>query len=154
MQVVNVLQAGKDHQFKWPSGDVQIYPTWIEYRAVAKDGEHKIRIGFGLRQVYSQERIRVVVWIDGHPHTEFLGADDFQVSGEVLSEIKVGGDVGENLCRYPKDSIPERYAMFNTVGLPVRINAKGVRKAWAVVANISDHRAMVALAALRRYERG
>jgi hypothetical protein len=43
--------------------------------------------------------------------------------------------------------------MLNVVGLPVRVIAEGVYRAWAVVANIADQKAMVALASLRRYER-
>ncbi|MEW6118408.1 MAG: hypothetical protein AB1553_16155 [Nitrospirota bacterium] len=153
MQITNVFQAGQNYQFKWPSGHVETYPTWIEYQAVATDGQHKVVIGFGTRQVYGQERTRVVVWIDNYPHAEFFGADDFHVSGEVLSEIKVGGNGGESMCRYPDESIPERYTIFHTVGLPIRVNTKGVHNAWAVVANISDHKTMIALAALRRFER-
>jgi hypothetical protein len=36
----------------------------------------------------------VVIWINDHPHAEFIGADDFDVSGELLSEIKVPGERG------------------------------------------------------------
>ena len=153
MQIINVLQVGKDYQFKWPGGSIESYPAWVEYKARAEDGDHTIRIGFGLRPTYGQERIRVVVWIDGHPHAEFLGADDFQESGEILSEIKIGGEVGERMCHYRVDAIPERYTSFSTTGLITRINAKGVHDAWAVVANIADHKAIAALAALRRLER-
>jgi hypothetical protein len=43
--------------------------------------------------------------------------------------------------------------MFNTVGLPYRVDASGVHNVWAVVANISNHKTMIALAALRNLER-
>ena len=75
------------------------------------------------------------------------------MSGEVLSDIWVRGEGGEVMCRYPDDPIPERYVGFNTVGLPRRVSAKGVRNSWSVVANVSDHKTMIALAALRRRER-
>jgi hypothetical protein len=153
MQIINVLQAGTDYPYKWPDGSTEIYQTWIEYEALAGDGKHKIKIGFCRRAVYNQERVRVTVWIDEYPQTEFFGADDFAASGEVLSEIRVHGDIGEVMCRYPDDAIPERYTIFNGVGLPTRVNAKGVHNTWAVVANVSDHRTMIALAALRRMER-
>jgi hypothetical protein len=39
------------------------------------------------------------------------------------------------------------------LGLPSRVTGKGVHKAWAVIANISDHRTLSGLAALRRSER-
>jgi hypothetical protein len=153
MQITDVLRVGTSYRYKWPDGTIETYLNWIDYQALAGDGKHKIKIGFCRRTVYGQKRERVTVWIDGYPQTEFFGADDFEASGEVLSEIRVHRDVGEVLCRYPDDAIPERYSVFNTVGLPARVHAKGVRNAWAVVANISDHRSMIGLAALRRIER-
>lgn len=93
------------------------------------------------------------MWIDNHPQAEFLAADDFDHSGDVLSEIKVPGNAGERVCRYPEEPIPERYSGLPVVGLPTRVNAAGVRNAWAVLANIADHRVLFALAALRRLER-
>lgn len=153
MQITNVLQAGTDYSFKWPDGSTEIYPNWIDYEAFAGDGTHKVKIGFCHRAVYGQKRVRVTVWIDEYPHAEFFGSDDFDASGEVLSEIRVHGKVGEVMCSYPDDAIPECYTIFNAVGLPTRVGARGAHKAWAVVANISDHRTMIALAALRRMER-
>jgi hypothetical protein len=97
--------------------------------------------------------MRVVVWIDDHPHAEFVGADDFDHSGDVLSEIKVPGDPGERICRYREEPVPERYAGLPVIGLPTRITGTGVHGAWAVMANVSDHRTLIALAALRRLER-
>ena len=153
MQIVRVIQAGTGFSFQWPSGDVETYSTWVEYRARAEDGEHRIRIGFGKRPVWGQERERVVVWIDDYPHAEFFGADDFETSGEVLSDIWLRRADREVMCRYPDDAIPERYVPFSPVGLPTRVIAKGVRSSWAVVANVSDQNTMIALAALRRTER-
>ena len=151
MQIVNITQVTPNYQFKWPK-DTEDYPNSIEYRALADDGEHQIRIGFGSRHTYGRERTRVVVWIDNYPQAEFVGADDFNTSGEVLSEIIVPSDGSSRICRYPDEPIPERYTMFNTVGLPVRILAPGVHRAWAVAVNIADHKSMVAVAALRRLE--
>ena len=120
---------------------------------MSADGEHRVRIGFGTRTTYGHSRRRVVEWIDDHPHAEFLGADDFERSGDVLAEIKVPGTTGERICRYPEEAIPERYSGLPVVGLPTRVTGPGVHNAWAVVANVADHRTMFALAALRRFER-
>jgi len=152
MQIVNITRVTPNHQFKWPDGSTEVYPRSVEYRALADDGAHEIRIGFGSRYAYGRERPRVVVWIDNYPQAEFVGADDFDTSGEVLSEIIVPSDGSSRICRYPEEPVPERYMMFNTVGLPVRIKARGVHRTWAVVANIADHRTMVTIAALRRHE--
>ena len=152
MQIVSITQVTPGYEFRWPSGDIESYASSIEYRAVADDGEHLIRIGFGSRYAYGRERIRVVIWIDSYPQAEFVGADDFDTSGEVLSEIIVPSDGSNRICRYPDEPIPERYTMFNTVGLPIRIQAPRVHRAWAVAVNVADHKSMVAVAALRRLE--
>jgi hypothetical protein len=93
------------------------------------------------------------VRVDGYPDARFFAADDFAESGELLSEIKVRGEIGEVLCRYPEDPIPARHAAFRVVGLPTRMAGKGVHHAWAVVANIADHETMIELAGLRMTER-
>ena len=130
---LRLTRQGKRHRF---SGEGE-----------AQNGNSGLRIGFTRRSVCGSDRARVVIWIDDHPHAEFVGADDFDFSGEVLSEIKVPGEVGERICRYPDEPIPERYAAFNTAGLPTRIQAQGVHGAWAVVANLCDHKTMTALTA-------
>jgi hypothetical protein len=153
MQLLDITAVGVDHVYRWPSGDKEPYPHWIEYRAVGTDGEHRVRIGFGMRPTYGRDRKRIVVWIDDHPQAEFLAADDFERSGDLLCEIKVPGNAGERICRYQEEPIPERYSGLPVVGLPTRITGPGVHNAWAVVANIADHRVLFALAALRRLER-
>lgn len=153
MQLLDVSAVGIDHVYRWPSGYQEPYPCWIDYRAKGANGEYQIRIGFGMRSTYGQERKRVVIWIDGQPQAEFLGADDYEHSGDVLCEIKVPGKTGERICRYPNEPIPERYSGLSVVGLPTRVTGPGVHGAWAVVANIADHKVMFALAALRRLER-
>lgn len=152
MRVVKINNVGGNFTYQWPAG-TEAFDNFVEYGAIAEDGEHNVKIGFGRRHTYRRDRIRVVIWIDDHPHAEFLGVDDFESSGEVLSEIKVPGDVGERICRYPDEPIPERYMMFRVEGLPVRIQGPGVHRAWAVVTNIADHETLIVLAALRRLER-
>jgi hypothetical protein len=153
MQIIKLTKTGKNFKFTWPGNQHEIYTNWVEYQAIVEDGEHTVRIGFGKRWAYGSARVRVIVWVDGYPQAEFFSADDFEASGDVLSELKIHSGKGESMCRYMKDAIPERYTTFNTVGLPARVNAKGVHNAWAAVANISDHRTMIALAALKRLER-
>jgi hypothetical protein len=152
MIVIDIKDIKKNITYDWPEGP-QIYDFSIDYETVAEDGKHNVRIGFCRKEIYGKERIRVTVWIDGYPHAEFLGADDFENSGEVLSEIKIPGDKGERILRYPEEPIPERYARFNVVGLPLRVQGPGIHKAWAVVANIADHKTLIDLAALRKLER-
>jgi len=153
MQLLDVVATGNNHEYLWPSGDTEIYENWIQYRAVSEEGERLVRIGFGTRPAYGQNRKRVVIWIDDYPHAEFLGADDFDVTGDVLSEIKVPGGKGQRTCKYREESVPPRYAGLNVVGLPTRVSGPKLHNAWAVVANIADHKALFALAALRLREK-
>lgn len=153
MHLLDVTSTGTDYLHRWPSGTEEPYPFWIDYRANASDGVHRVRVGFGMRPTYGQDRKRVVVWIDGQAQCEFLVADDFDRSGDVLAELKVPGDRGERICRYPDEAVPERYSALPVLGLPTRVSGPGVHEAWAVVANVADHRTMIALAALRRLER-
>ena len=153
MQILDIVGVGTDYDQRWPDSTVERYATWIMYKARDADGEHQVRIAFGERQAYGRNRPRVLVVIDGSPIAEFLGADDFAASGEVLSEIKAAGAAGHGMCRYPDDALPAGYMALQTAGLPTRISGPGVRSAWMVVANVCDHRSMIALASLRRAER-
>jgi len=152
MNIIKIKDAGKNYTYKWPTG-LETYDHYVRYLTRDEKGEHDVIVAFGKSYTYGKDRIRVVVFIDGHPHAEFLGADDFESSGEVLTEIKVPGKKGERTCKYPNEPVPERYAAFNVVGLPLRVKGPRVRRAWAVVANIADHKTIVLLAALRRKER-
>lgn len=154
MTVLRVTGAGTDYDYLWPaSAEAERYDYWIEYTIGLEDGEHSCLIGFGSRRVYGADRVRVVAWIDGYPHVEFFGADDFEASGDLLSEIKLRGERGERMCRYPDEAVPARYGTLSVAGMPSRVSGAGVHNAWAVVANIADHRTLCALAALRRIER-
>lgn len=153
MQIQDLVAVGENLNYRWPSGNSEPYAHWVRYQAVATDGTHDIQIGFGMRPTYGRDRRRIVVWIDNHPHVEFLGTDDFERTGDVVAEIKVPGDKGERMCRYPEEAVPERYAGLPVVGLPTRVSGPGVHQAWAVIANVADHRTFVVLAALRRLER-
>ena len=150
MRILDTHAAGSNYVYRWPSGNEELYNQWVDYRAAGADGEHHVRIGFGMRPTYGRDRKRVVVWLDQRPEAEFLAADDFEDSGEVLSEIRIAG----KSCQYPGERIPERYTGLPVVGLPTRVTGRGVHNSWAVVANVADHRVLVALAALRRVERG
>ena len=152
MHIVQLTDVGKEFVYKWPGG-TENYDYFVEYAVLSDEGEHTVKIGITTRKTYSKDRLRIVVWIDNNPDAEFFEADDFSKSGDVLSEIKVPGNKGERTCKYPDEPVPARYAMFNVVGMPNRVTGKGVHKSWAVVANIADHRTLVALAALRRLER-
>lgn len=152
MQVIKIKEVGKNFVYQWP--DVpETFEYYVEYISIDKGTEHTVKIGFGKRSAYGKNRARVVVWIDNKPCAEFVGADDFEQTGEVLSEIRVPGNNGWRICRYPDEVVPDYYSKFHTEGLSVRVQSKGVHNAWAVVANISDHKTFIEVASLKRAKR-
>lgn len=154
MQIVNVRNVNNNFFFKWPDGSKERYDIAIDYDAISVDGKHVLRIGYCMRETYGRPRRRVVVWIDDYPYAEFLEADDFDVSGELLSEIRFydKDKDSKRMCRYKDDRLPERYMSFTVDSMKRRIQEDGVHDAWAVVTNVADHFTMASLAALRRYE--
>ena len=90
MRLLRVKDVGQNYKYKWPE-DVETFTNFVDYVAEGADGEHQVRVGFTEREAYGKLRVRIVVWIDGYPHAEFLGADDCEKSGDVLSVIKLSG---------------------------------------------------------------
>jgi len=133
---------------------METYDAAIFYKGVSNDGEHEITIAYCVRNTYGKDRRRVVVWIDNYPYAEFLAADDFDVTGEVLSEIRFCDeeDKSKRMCRYADDAVPQRYSMFRVDSLKRRVEGAGVHDAWSVVSNIADHVTMSSLASMRKYE--
>ena len=78
--------------------------------------------------------------IDDQVQAEFFGPDNFQYTGDLVSELKVEENGIVKICRYPDDAILVRYALFSLVGLSLLVSASGVHNAWAALVNISDHK--------------
>ncbi|MEM7393727.1 MAG: hypothetical protein AAF492_15385 [Verrucomicrobiota bacterium] len=153
MHLLNINACGQNHTFAWPGDHIETFPHWVEYQAMIGEHPALFRIGFGTRPVYGKNRIRVVVWINGTPHVEFLGADDFEKTGEILSEIRVPGMKAERMCNYNKETVPERYMGMTVAGLKTRVSGPRVHNAWAIIVNLADHKRICLLAALRKIER-
>ncbi len=149
MQILHVAGAGKDYSYEWPD-NIEAFSHWIDYVVREGKDEFIVRIAFGIREVYQKHRARVISWIDGNPEVEFFGIDDYANTGDMITEIKVDGN---KMCRYPDDPIPLEYGSFNVVGLPTVVKAPGIRSAWGVLANISDHKTILHMAFLRKHQR-
>lgn len=93
----------------------------------------------------------MIVWIKGNPEVEFFGVDDFDLSGDVITVLKLEGNRN---CRYPGEPIPIEYGAFSVVGFPTRVSASRARNKWGVVTNIADHRTMIHMGFLRKRMRG
>lgn len=153
MRIQSCINKDKDFKYRWPD-EVQEFSA-CEYKAAGEDGLHSVRIGVREKVKYGEKRKMVVVWIDGYPFTQFVGADDYDSSGEVVSEIKFFdsalGKFRRCLCK--KDGIPPQFADFKVVRMQDRVNAPGVPDVWAVVVGIRDHEQMAEYAGLRRQEK-
>lgn len=144
MRIVGLSQVGIDYHHQFVRGGSLSFPAWIEYLARAEGRDHSVRIGFSFINRHRSDRVLAVVWIDGQVYAEFIGADDFYISGEILDSFD-----GQ---RYPGTGIPDKYAAFNMVDFKTRVKNNS-QNVWAIVSNISDHQTMIALAAIRRIKR-
>ena len=45
MQVIKVESTGKNFEYNWPK-DKEVYDYYIDYKAVAEDGDHLVRVGY------------------------------------------------------------------------------------------------------------
>lgn len=154
MQILGLVGLGENFKYNFPDEEVT-YPQWIEYLARDAFRDHSIRLGFRRENVFGADRVRVVVWIDNNPSAEFTGADDFTISGDVISVLRVASEdgPGERNVRYPDEPVPERYQLFNPSEFRSRIDADRAPYAWCVASNIADHRRLAIFAALRNFER-
>ena len=152
MKIVSFLGVKEDFEYQW--FDTTEKYTVIQYIAIDEQGRYEVQIGQTERETYGLNRKRVVVFIEGYPFAEFVAADDFDKTGDLLSEIRLlQEDDHMDMLEYPDEGIPSSYANFTVEGMPNRIKAKGVHSAWSVVANISDHKTMISLAFLRKKEK-
>jgi hypothetical protein len=148
-----LIDGAFEYEYRWPSGNEEHYDQCFVYQVESSGEVLSVRIGFGMRDTYGRKRRRVVVWINGYPQAEFLGADDYSDTRDTLCEIKIQTADGYRLCKYPSQRVPERYSDLLIVGLPTRVKAKGTHKAWAVLANESDHVAYIRTGLLRMEDR-
>ena len=152
MKIISFLGVEEDFEDKM-FDKVEKY-TVIQYIATDDEGRHEVNVGHTERETYGLNRKRIVVFIDNYPYAEFVAADDFDKTGDLLSEIRlIQKDEYLDMCEYPEEGIPAIYANFIVEGLPNRIKAKGVHNALSVVANISYHKTMISLAFLRKREK-
>jgi hypothetical protein len=138
-----------DH--KWPSfKGTPDYPEHYDpaYEATIRlpDGRSGyVRIGVTKRESSGKMRERAVVFINGQPMVEFIGADDFLETGLMLAIIKPDGY--KHLA--PHQSIPSEYSGFEVRPFNELITGPGAKKGLAVVCPRSDLACMARHALIR-----
>lgn len=153
MQILDIVETGTDYVYKWPDTE-ETYSHFIVYRvAYGENDSMEAKILFGEREVYGKLRKRILVLINGKVQAEFFGVDDFDYTGNIMSEIKTVVDGSLKMSKYPEATLPSQYSLFNIHGIPNFIKGKGTHNGWGVLLNIADHRGIISLGILRKEER-
>jgi hypothetical protein len=82
------LEPSEPFSYKWPNGNQECYEEAYNGTIRTGSGVKAVHIGFAERASTGKVRKRAVVFIDKRPLVEFVGADDFEKSGSMLSLVK------------------------------------------------------------------
>ena len=90
--VVELLQVKSIQPFnyRWPENVEEFSAGW-EMQIRAGGQVHRVRYGIGQRHCFGRNRVHSVTWFDGHPMVEGAEAEDYEVSGDLVSVLKVYG---------------------------------------------------------------
>ena len=124
--VSNVEPSGP-FDFRWPNGIEHFESGW-SYRLTIASETYEVRHGIGGRAVYGRERVHTVTWLDGHVQVEGVEADDYPVTGALVSLLrhtdkKMIKSIGE---------VPADYESFDIVEHLREVDAKWSRDCLAV----------------------
>jgi hypothetical protein len=127
--------------YAWPKS----LDTYDRYRLFAgtTDVNHTVHIGYGEThsQRWGQQRRRSVAFLTSsgpqQPLAEFVGADDYDSTRELLSVIRGKGGTGQMYGA--SDSLPDVYTDgFKTALYSDRVHARGVWRKYVVVVHEDD----------------
>lgn len=131
-----ILTKIEKYQHRYPGKALETFDA-LFYDARGFRGKAvKVVVGFGERVALGARRARAVVFVGGEPVVEFLGADDYNRSGLLLSPIRK--DTRPLRAEGP---LPVLYYALRTVRLSDYI--KKAPKTAAVLVESSDIRGMV-----------
>ena len=124
------------YAYKFPDGSTVTYKA-VVYDVTLSGQRHEVLIGFAETKVFGTKRRGVVVFVDGHPEAEFVGADDYHVTGRLVAVVRRP----DRKYMDVKDLHPEY------VGLPVfdhsTFIAKGFKGKAGLVVMECDHDLMI-----------
>lgn len=120
---------------RWPEGPEEMAVTQL--RALLPGGAVEVGVGrvLGGRFAFGRIRPRIHVLVGGEVQAEFVGADDFEQSGEMLSVLKQPG--GNKHAARPSD-VPEQYHGLHVEPFHDLIRSKRTFSSLAVVAHEDD----------------
>lgn len=135
---------------RWPEGPEEMAVTQL--RALLPGGAAEVGVGrvLGGRFAFGRVRPRVHVLVGGEVQAEFVGSDDFEQSGEMLSVLK---QPGGNKHAVRVSDVPDRYHDLHLELFHDLIRSKGAFSSLAVVAHEDDVETMATYGLLRWMDR-
>lgn len=138
VELLNV-ESIPSFSYRWPE-NVEEFSTGWEMQVRYAGQVHRLRYGVGRRDCFGRSRVHTVAWLDGHPMVEGAEAEDYAVTGDLVSVLKVFG--GNRDAKSLEDVDPD-YADFRVerhcdaikgpnarLGLAVRIERDDLHS-WA-----------------------
>ena len=155
-----VVQAREGESYRWPKRRDAYSPYRVFIGTTRAEGAVQIGLGETIREnAWGRDRKYVVAFLSGgspqHPLVEFVGADDFEDTRELVAVIR-GSDGGRRMYGIG-DKLPAVYVEhFRTQIYNERVVHPGVWNKVVVVAREDDDSAMLNHALIqsrRRYGR-
>lgn len=144
------FEAGKTFPYHWPDGVKEFYQEVYETVASIEGRRAVIKIGFCNRKAAGADRRRAVVFINGRPMVEFVGADHFNSTKSMVSMIK-----GRDRTQIQdEDGLPKEYTSLKVVRFNEFVTGPHASRALAIEARADDLRTMGRHAIIRAIFRG
>ena len=136
--------------YRWPVNVEEFTSGWE--MQVRHDGHiHRLRLGIGHRQCFGRDRVHTVVWLDGHPMVEGAEAEDYPVTGDLVSVLKV---FGGNRDAKSLDEVDPAYSSFRVERHCDAIEGRNARNGLAVRIGRDDFQSWAHHALLRAQAKG
>src|SRR5712692_11095167 len=140
------LDHGKAFEHTWPNSQKERYSEAYAGSAEIDGAVRSVLIGFTERPSAGRLRNRAVVFVDGRPMVEFVGADDFDKSHKMVSLVKRRN--GKRLR--PGETVPGEYRNLKIEPYRKYVTGAYASSNQAVVCSKNDLNVMVEHALLRR----
>jgi predicted transcriptional regulator len=140
---IKIDRVDENYKHRFPDGNVYTYHA-VVYEVRSSDRSYRAVIGFTEKGKYGKLRTIADVFINGHHEAEFVGTDDYDMTGNLVALIK--GPDGDFMHI---KKIDQRYAGFNVVDHSSQIS-EGKKGCAALLVSSEDHRTMIQHALIQR----
>lgn len=136
--------------YRWPE-NVEEFSTGWEMQVRHGGQVHRMRYGIGHRHCFGRNRVHTVAWLNGHPMVEGAEAEDYDVSGDLVSVLKV---YGGNRDAKSMEEVDPDYVNFRTERHCEAIEGPMARRGLAVRIGRDDLQSWAHHALLRARSKG